>query len=167
MKEVVESEPEACLILVGNQANETQVARVKERIQQHRLQNHIFLLGSRSDVPSVLCGCDIGVLSSASEGMPLALLEYGMAGLPTVATRVGQVPEILDEGRAGLLVSPGQPVEIARDLLTLLNSTEVRQTLGQSLNRRVREKWSQPAIMDQLISIYEKVLNDDVQAVYP
>ena len=75
-------------------------ARVQERIQQHGLESHVFLLGSRSDVPSILSGCDIGVLSSASEGMPLALLEYGVAGLPTVATRVGQVPEILDEGRA-------------------------------------------------------------------
>jgi glycosyltransferase involved in cell wall biosynthesis len=162
MKEVTEADPSATLLLVGNDANQAHATKVKERIHQHALQNNIVLLGSRSDVGAILRECDIGVLSSASEGMPLAPLEYGMAGLPTVATRVGQVPEVLDEERAGVLVAPGQPGEMATALLKLLRSAELRARLGGELKRRVREKYSEAAAMREVLRIYETVLGPPV-----
>src|SRR5207249_5545647 len=134
-------------------ANREHSDRVRARIQQVGLSHQVFLLGSRSDVPSILRASDIGVLSSASEGMPLALLEYGMAGLPTVATRVGQVPEVLDQGRAGILVEPGRLEELATALLSLLRSAELRAKLGQELKRFVRAHYSQAAVMDQIVRI--------------
>ncbi len=158
LREVVAAEPQACVLIVGSDANRSHATRIRDRIQHHGLENHVFIMGSRGDVSSILCACDIGVLSSISEGLPLALLEYGEAGLPTVATRTGQVPEVLDNGRAGLLVSPGEPVGLAEALLSLLRSSGLRRELGASLRHRVRDKYSQSTAMDQIGNIYETVL---------
>ena len=158
MKQVTEADPSASLLLVGNDANQAHATKVKERIHQYALQQNVFLLGSRSDVGDILSACDIGVLSSTSEGMPLALLEYGIAALPTVATRVGQVPEVLDQGRAGVLIAPGQPAELAAALLRLLRSEDLRANLGGELNRRVRKKYSEAAVMREILQIYKTVL---------
>src|SRR5438876_11120160 len=83
--------------------------------------------------------CDVGVLSSRSEGMPLALLEYGMNGLPSVATRVGQCAEMLDDGRAGLLVPPAAPEPLAKAILALLQSPEQRAELGGRFRQRTQQ----------------------------
>ncbi|MGO8930990.1 MAG: glycosyltransferase [Limisphaerales bacterium] len=159
MTSVVRAEPEANLLLVGSEANQRQTQRVRGLIEQNGLGQHVFLLGSRGDVPSVLGACDIGVLSSASEGMPLALLEYGMAGLPAVATSVGQVPDVLDQGEAGVLVPARQPAELGRALADLLRSRERRERLGQALHERVRTKFGERAFVDRVVEIYRSVLN--------
>ena len=159
MTHVVRVEPQASLLLVGSESNHGQTQRVRQLIEQKGLGRQVFLLGSRNDVGSVLRACDIGVLSSASEGMPLALLEYGMAGLPVVATSVGQVPDMLDQGQAGVLVPADQPAELGRALADLLRSGDRREQLGQALQERVRERFGEKAFVDQVVSIYQVVLN--------
>jgi glycosyltransferase involved in cell wall biosynthesis len=158
MTHVVRVEPQASLLLVGSEANQGQTQWVRELVERHRLGQHVFLLGSRNDVYSVLRACDIGVLSSVSEGMPLALLEYGMAGLPTVATRVGQVPEMLDQGQAGVLVAARQPTELSQALVELLGSRQRQERLGQALQQRVRTRYGEEAFVDRVVGIYETVL---------
>jgi len=160
MQAVVAVEPEACLLLAGSEANREHTERVRGRIRRCGLERHVILLGSRPDIPSVLAGCDIGVLSSVSEGMPLALLEYGRAGLATIATRVGQVPEVLDEGRAGQLIAPGRSAELATAILAFLRSAELRATMGAELRSRIKSNYSESAIMAQVIGIYQTVLGE-------
>jgi glycosyltransferase involved in cell wall biosynthesis len=158
MKIVAESHSCATLSLVGSLADQNQVSQVRELIHQSGLDQRVGLLGGRSDVGAILRQCDLGVISSASEGMPLALLEYGIAGLPVVATRVGQIPEVLDNGRAGLLVSPRRPEEVAEALLQLLSSENFRCTLGAKLRNRVAEEYGEGKGIRRICGIYEKVL---------
>jgi glycosyltransferase involved in cell wall biosynthesis len=108
----------------------------------------------------VLKACDIGVLSSASEGMPLALLEYGMNGLPAVATRVGQCAEVLDHGRAGLVVPPGASADLAEAIISLLNSPDRRASLGERLRQRTAQAYSADACVNQICGVYDRVLHD-------
>ena len=68
-----------------------------------------MLLGRRLDVPDLLAALDVAVCSSDYEGSPLSVMEYMEAGLPIVATRVGGVPDLIDDGVHGLLVEPGDP----------------------------------------------------------
>src|SRR5213078_2566083 len=70
--------------------------------------------------PQLLSCCDIGVLTSRSEGLPNAVLEYLAAGLPVVATAVGGVPEIIENEVHGLLVPPENPAALSTALLRLL-----------------------------------------------
>lgn len=97
--------------------------------------DRLHLLGLRDDVPDLLASADAFVLPSRSEGLPLALLEAMFAGLPIVATRVGEVPAALQEGAAGLLVSPGRPEELAVAVERILTNSELARELG----RRARE----------------------------
>ena len=123
------------------------------------LAAHVSLLGCRDDVAAVLKGCDVGVLSSSSEGLPLALIEYGMAGLASVATRVGQCAEVLDAGRAGLLIPPCEPAALATAILTLLESPQQRALLGGQLRERVHQVYSDGPAMHQIGAVYETVLS--------
>jgi len=155
MKRVSQAVPSATLLLAGDGANSTYGSLLREQIRRQALADHVFVLGGRPDIRAILGLCDIGVLSSVSEGMPLALLEYGSAGLPAVATAVGQVPEVLDDGRVGLLVPPRQPAALAEALLKLLRSPELRSNLGAAFQRRVQELYSEEAVLRQITSIYQ------------
>ncbi len=152
--------PEAHLLLVGGNRDRQYADSVRGEIAALGLGGHVTLLGERTDVPDILRECDIGVLSSASEGLPLALLEYGMAGLPAVATRVGDCPEVLDQGQAGLLVAPRRPDELAEALLRLLRSAELRASLGEALRCRVHGVYSAEAVMGRVCSVYDSVLEE-------
>lgn len=153
---VAQEVPDAHLLLAGAEVEPDCAARVRE--QAAALDGRISLLGARPDVPSLLRACDIGVLASASEGFPLSLLEYGRAGLASVATRVGQCPEVLDEGEAGILVPPGDPGALADALLALLRDPARRSALGERLCRRVQERYSAKAVMEHLEAVYDSVL---------
>ena len=158
MARVVSHEPGAHLLLMGGTGDQAYLKRVREEITKHDLDQHISVLGQRSDVPEILRACDIGVLSSASEGLPLALLEYGMARLPAVATNVGQCPEALNYGRAGLLVAPGDTSELAESLLALMRSPTKRIELADAFYRRVQDVYSPVAVLDQVDHIYHEIV---------
>lgn len=158
MAQVILAEPEAMLFLAGSTANEIQHQAVRARIESLGLERHVMVLGSRPDVAAIIANCDIGVLSSLSEGLPLAVLEYGRAGLPTIATRVGQIPEVLDNGNAGHLVETSKPEELARMMLGLLQSSEERRRLGERLRSRVQEHYSEESSVSKLKWIYKVLL---------
>ncbi len=159
MAGVVREEPAAHLLLVGAEVEPGAAERVLEMRRALGLEGHVSLLGRRNDVPALLLGCDVGVLSSSTEGFPLGLLEYGTAGLPAVATRVGQCAELLAEGDAGLLVPPGDPGRLAEALLSLLRSAELRSLLGERLRERVRSRYSAAAAMEELERVYHAILS--------
>jgi glycosyltransferase involved in cell wall biosynthesis len=156
---VIQSEPEAHLLLVGAVSDSAYLDLLCREIIRLGIDHHVSLLGPRQDVPNVLGSCDIGVLSSASEGFPLALIEYGMAKLPAVATRVGQCPEILDEGSAGVLVAAGSPEALSEALLMLLSSSEGRAKLGEHFYQRIQEVYSPGSIVGRICQVYDSVLS--------
>lgn len=157
---VVNALPEAVLLLIGATTDSFQVQAVKEEIARYGLNDNVHILGSRQDVPEILAGCDVGVLSSASEGLPLSLIEYGMAGLATVATNVGQCAEVLDNGRVGVLVESGRPELLARALLDRLEDSSGSKFLGESFRRYVRHKYGPDESMRKVIEIYERLCGD-------
>lgn len=158
MERVVQQSPDAHLLLVGRGDDIAQLKKIQEAIATRHLENHVSWLGTRSDVPAILKQCDVGVLGSLSEGLPLALIEYGVAGLPSIATNVGQCGEVLDSGRSGRLVPPGNAAELASALTDLLGSVNDRRRLGVSLQARVRANYSAERVLPQICDIYDKVL---------
>jgi glycosyltransferase involved in cell wall biosynthesis len=159
MKQVVQTVPSAHLLLLGSAGDPEYLDQIQQQIKGP-LAGHVTWLGCRNDVNDVLQACDVGVLSSASEGLPLALIEYGNAGLPAVATRIGQCAEVLDNGAAGLLVPPASPNDLAAGLLNLLKHPKNRQYLGQKFQARVRQNYSAERVICQMCDIYKTVLNN-------
>ena len=90
--------------------------RAADFIGAHGLSDRVRLMGARTDIVDLLAASDIFVLSSRSEGLPLAIIEAMMAGLPVVATRVGGVAELVEDGVTGYLVSPRDPAALATAL---------------------------------------------------
>ncbi|HYE72497.1 MAG TPA: glycosyltransferase [Blastocatellia bacterium] len=159
MQIVKRNMPQAHLLLIGNGSDQSHIARIKSEIKALNLESDISMLGERQDVQAILNSCDIGVISSASEGLPLALIEYGMAGLPVVATNVGQCAEVLDNGQAGILVPPNTPDSLADAILSLLINRERAIELGENLRKRTEAKYSVNAVINRITEIYETVLN--------
>ncbi len=159
MKLVVEQVPDAHLILAGEARDANYLKTVTSEMVRLGLINNVSLLGQQKNIPQLLSACDIGVLSSASEGLPMALLEYGIAGLPVVATEVGQCAEVLDFGKAGITVPPAEPDQLADALITLLQSAERRRELGDTLHKRVLAKYSSHAVITEVCRMYEEVLH--------
>jgi glycosyltransferase involved in cell wall biosynthesis len=160
MRLLIADVPGAHLLLVGDYADKEYCDTVLRRISALGLSKHVTYLGARHDIPAILRACDIGVLGSRSEGLPLALLEYGMAGLPAVATNVGQCPEVLDDGAAGSLVPPAAPQRLADALRSLLASPGDRITLGKRLKARVESQYSAERVIARICDVYGQVLRN-------
>jgi glycosyltransferase involved in cell wall biosynthesis len=158
MEIVVASQPQAHLLLLGGGPNMEYVRRVRDQIDSSGLQGAVTVMGIRDDIAEVLAACDIGVLSSASEGLPMALLEYGRSGLPSVVTDVGQCSEVVDRGAAGFLVPPHDPEALAKGILRLLASPVLRRDLGLRLRERVEACYGLAAGMSGIVGMYTHLI---------
>jgi glycosyltransferase involved in cell wall biosynthesis len=127
------------------------------RMRELKIQNDVFLLGSRDDVHRLLAAADIYVSSSLWEGTPVSVLEAMSAGLPVVGTAVGEIPFLLDQD-AGLLVPPNQPEQIAAAIISLLDSPEKRAGFGQAARTRIKENYGRKAWSRSILSLYAKFL---------
>ncbi|NLP18574.1 MAG: glycosyltransferase family 4 protein [Firmicutes bacterium] len=101
---------------------------------------------------------DINVLPSKSESFPYVLLEGALYRLPTVASAVGGIPELIVDGENGFLVAPGDSGELAQRLLCLLGDGELRRRLGENFFAHVRDNFSTVKLAADHVSIYEEIL---------
>ena len=102
---------------------------------------------------------DIFVLPSLTEGLPMALLESMAAGKPIVATSVGEVPQVLQYGKAGVLIPPGSPETLCEALLSLLTHEDKARDLARAASREVETNYSSDTMVEQYLSIYKQLLN--------
>ncbi len=119
----------ASVVSVGAGPLDTEL---RAKHQELHLGERFLFLGARGDVSRLLVGADIFVLASHHEGMPVVLMEATSVGLPIVATAVGGIPQVITDGRNGLLVPPGRPTALAEALERLVDDAELRQRLGRA-----------------------------------
>ncbi|MGA5702912.1 glycosyltransferase [Peterkaempfera bronchialis] len=117
----------------------------------------VVFAGSRSDVPALLPGLDVFALSSRQEGLPVALMEAMASGLPAVVTRVGGMPEVLDDGDQGLLVPPADPDALCRALARLVGDDGLRARMGAAARERSRS-FDVAGAQRAVEAVYEQVL---------
>jgi len=132
-------------------------ADLKSRVRALGLDGVAHIVGPHADVPHLLPALDVFVLSSLSEGISLALIEAMAAGLPVVATRVGGNPEVVVEGRTGLLVEPSQPEALRSALLRVLSDRAAAQVMGVQGRRRALEMFGLERMLDRYVALYEEV----------
>ena len=117
----------------------------------------IHWLGLRRDVPDLLAAADLFVLPSERDALPTVLLEAMAASLPVVATPVGGIPEIVEDGESGVLVAPGDAAALAAALRGLAGDPATRRRLGASGQRRVHERFTLDAWVARLEAVYRRV----------
>jgi glycosyltransferase involved in cell wall biosynthesis len=118
------------------------------------IAEHVRWFGPVDNPLSILAHCDLGVLSSRSEGFSNALLDYAVAGLATVATDVGGTPEVVEDGRTGFLVPPQSPERMADRICQLLQDAPLRQAFGARAAARAGALFSEQRILNQYSQLY-------------
>ncbi len=125
------------------------------RIRQLQLEGHALLLGPRHDVPALLAASDVYVGSSHWEGLPVSILEAMAAGLPIVATGVGEIPHVVPTD-SGILVPPQQPEALAQALAALCLDAPRRQVYGAAAKTHVARHYDANIWVNRLLAIYKE-----------
>jgi glycosyltransferase involved in cell wall biosynthesis len=144
------------LWIVGCGTLETELRRA---VADPALEGRVQLLGLREDVPRVLAASDLYVSSARWEGLPVSILEAMSAGLPVVATRVGDVPRIVDD-RNGWLVPAGEPAALAACLEEALSDPERLEARGREGERRSLDEFGLETWADRILDLYDQVIRD-------
>jgi len=112
----------------------------------------------KEKIAEMLSLFDIGVLCSELEAMPVTLLEYMASSKPIVATHVGGIPEVIQEGVNGFLVPPKDPQALAEKLLVLLTNPSMAKEMGQRGLCIVKQKFSEEAMIKKVENLYTHAL---------
>jgi glycosyltransferase involved in cell wall biosynthesis len=134
-------------------------AALEERIERLGLADRVLLPGYVDGARRCLPLLDAYVLSSTTEGMPMTILEAFAEGIPVVATAVGDVPQMLDQGGAGLLVSPGDAAGLANAMGRLLENPAERRRLADASSRRSEVYNSAGAMAEAYRDFYQLAIS--------
>ena len=154
MRIVTKEVPGARLVLVGNGPERHRIERLVDRLD---LGRHVKFTGFRSDISNLLACTDVLVLCSETESTPLTLLEGMSSSLPVVATDVGGIPEIVEDGVNGYLVPPKHPEAIAERILELNADPKLRRRLGGAARDTILERYTIDRIVGQYIDVYQEL----------
>ena len=150
-------DPNAHLILVGEGVLREQLG---EQARNLGLDGQIHFLGLRTDIPDVLAAMDVFVLSSDWEGNPLSMMEAMASGLPIVSTAVGGVPDLIANGRAGLLVPPRDVNGLSGAMTFLLHDQESRRSMAAAAAQRAKENFDVSKMVRAYEQLYENLINN-------
>ncbi len=142
------------LQLIGDGAGQKRVERLAEDLG---IADRISFLGVRADVPVILAGSQIFVLSSKREGFPLSILEAMRAGLPVAASAVGGVGEAVVDGTTGFLFPPGDVEKLQKKLKTLITDPNLRQKMGQAGRERFLEHFNLEQMIEKTLAVYHEI----------
>lgn len=150
--------PEAHFLLVGDGPLRADLESTARRLE---LTDSVVWPGLCQDVRPYLAAMDVYLMSSAFEGLPLALLEAMAMELPVVATSVGGIPEVVVEEETGHLTPPGQPARLAAAVARLLEDPPRGRRLGEAGRRRVEERFSIERMAREVEAIYGELASGD------
>ncbi|MGH2634811.1 MAG: glycosyltransferase family 4 protein [Actinomycetota bacterium] len=131
--------------------------RSLEPTARSALGERVTFLGWVNDLPALYAALDVVVLTSRNEGTPVSLIEAGAASRPVVATRVGGVPDVVEDGRTGWLVGVGDDAAVASRVARLLEPATAR-TFGRAGRARIAERFSADAMLDAYAGLYDALL---------
>ncbi|MFA6339178.1 MAG: glycosyltransferase family 4 protein [Candidatus Paceibacterota bacterium] len=148
---LVEKYPSLRFIIIGEGEERVKLEKI---IKDKKLENNVFLLGFVFHAEKYLKAFDIFTLTSITEGLPYVILEAGFASLPVIATKVGGIPEIINN--AGIMIKPRDASAIEQELKKLLSSQQLQKEFGEELNKRVLTIFSLEHMIKETINIYKR-----------
>lgn len=131
---------------------------VESRIRELGLEEEVSFLGIRDDIPELLAEADIFVLPSDWEGVPLTVLEAMAAGKPVIATAVGGVPELVEDGVTGILVPPRDARALAQEIIRLARDPDLRRAMGEAGQKKAVERFDISRTARGYEDLYVKLL---------
>ena len=131
------------------------LAQLRAKVDAAGIAGQVWLPGARNDVAAILRGADVFAMSSLAEGTPGAALEAMACGLPVAGTRVGGIPEVVDDGVTGLLVAPSDAAAMAAALEKFARDPEMAARYGAAGRARVLLKYNMPAMVAAYQAMYD------------
>jgi glycosyltransferase involved in cell wall biosynthesis len=151
---VRDQRPEVQALLVGDGPLR---AEVEAEASALALGGTLHVAGYRTDADALLAAADVACLSSREEGMGSVLLDALAFGRPIAATRAGGIPEVVDDGRTGLLAPPGDPRALGDAIVALLNDPSTRAAFSANGKARALD-FSVERMTDRTIAVYQEVV---------
>lgn len=155
MPEILRAHPRAQLLIVGMGFLEP---KLRAQVDALGLRSSVRFLGRREDVPALMSVADIFVFPSLFEGLGVSLLEACASGLPCVASNVGPLPEVIEDGVTGVLVPSQDPRSLAEAISRLGSDEDLMRRYGEAARARVRRTFQIDRSIAQLEALYDRVL---------
>ncbi|WP_229464212.1 TIGR03088 family PEP-CTERM/XrtA system glycosyltransferase [Massilia sp. 9I] len=142
------------LVLVGDGPLR---AQLEARVRKHDLESSVHFAGARSDVAPAMRSFSLFALSSIAEGTPVTLLEAMASGLPVVATAVGGIPDLVEQGVSGALAPPGDPQALADAIAPYVLDRALAQRYGAQGRARIEGQYSMQAMLAAYVALYDEL----------
>lgn len=155
-KKLKASHPEWTFHLVGKDFKDGYSQKIKDLIIEFNLEKNVFLYGSKPDIGNVLNQSTIGILTSQSEGLPVALLEYGWHKKPVVVTAVGEIQLVIQNGINGFIVNYQNEELFYKAIIELIEKETLRDNLGNALYKSIIKNYSEEMVIEQYLNWLQK-----------
>jgi glycosyltransferase involved in cell wall biosynthesis len=131
---------------------------LEHRVRETGLDGHVRFLGALDDVGPLLAAADVVVVPSLWEGLPLTLLEAMARARPVIASAVGGIPEVVEDGVSGVLIPPGRPDALAIALGQVRRHPHDAESLGAAAAARIRADFTWSRVVERFEAVYDEVL---------
>ncbi|WP_034888145.1 glycosyltransferase family 4 protein [Gillisia sp. Hel_I_29] len=157
-EELKQLQPNLKLVCVGNGVLYN---FIKDEIVKRNLEETVFLLGFRKDIPELLASSDCFVLASKVEGVPGVILEAGSQHVPSIATNVGGVCEVLENGKTGFIIDDFNQDEFKNTLLKIINNQDLKTELGANAYNLVVQEFNPLKNAHKFEDLYGGLIHDN------
>jgi glycosyltransferase involved in cell wall biosynthesis len=158
LPQIIDHCPQTTFIFFGQGPLQEELAA---RIQELGLEESVFLAGFRHDLQSILPCLDLVVHPAVMEGLGVSLLQAAAAGVPIVATSVGGIPEIVQDGQNGFLVPYGDTSILSHAIIRLLTDHELAARFSRAGKARVQKHFSIQAMVQGNVQVYKEIIGQD------
>ena len=155
-KALQSTHPDWTFHLVGKDFKDSYSNALRDEILALGLSDVVYIYGSKEDIPFILKQSTIGILTSESEGLPIAILEYGLYKLPVISTRVGEIPTVITD-KEGVLLASNDRCNFISSLRKMIDDKMMQFTLAENLHSKIIQNYSEEAVM----KLYLKWINEN------
>ncbi|RGP45261.1 hypothetical protein BTW32_25760 [Bacillus thuringiensis] len=132
---------------------------IELEVKKKNLCDRVIFVGNRDDIPEMLAQSQIFILTSNWEGLPLSVIEAMRSGLPVIASNVGGLGELVQDGKNGFLVEKGNKSMLREKITVLIENFELRERMGLSGRRRYIENFTFEKMVNETLSFYQTIIN--------
>ena len=139
------------LIIIGNGEEKERLTELAKKLD---IIDRVYFIGFVADASTYLKAFDIFTLTSRTEAFPYTILEAGLAQVPIIASRVGGIPEAINDKETGILVERGNVVELSKALMDLTDDSAKAALLGQAMRKRAEQIFSLSTMIEKTVGVY-------------
>ncbi len=156
MRRIIEKVPNALLLIVGTGRIEQELKMLAQNL---KLEDHVWFHDVVHFTPEILPVLDVFAMPSLQEGLGFSMMEAQSVGVPVVASRVGGIPDVIIDGKTGLLVAPGNVDSLSEAIIQLLTNKKMADDIRHAARQRIESEFSLEKMIEKTAAVYEKAVS--------